>query len=156
MEEAEKLARNLVATGKLIRDRIIRAQAHHFRNSGARNRFGDLSLPQLEAARAIRLRSKVSMNELSVLLNVSPPSASAMVDRLVDKGVLNRLPSADDRRKVEISVSPEAIEYMDGIEEAIIQSFVELIEKIGPDTGRRWCDALDQARRILEEERVFV
>jgi DNA-binding MarR family transcriptional regulator len=85
-------------------------------------------------------------------LGVSPPSASVMVDRLVEKGLLSREPSREDRRKVLVSVSPEALQRIDRMEETILQSFVDLVEKIGPKTAGMWCQVLKKVREVQEEE----
>jgi DNA-binding MarR family transcriptional regulator len=74
-----------------------------------------------------------------------------MVDRLVEKGLLSREPSREDRRKVLVSVSPEALQKIDTIEESILQSFVDLVEKIGPKTARMWCQVLKRVREVQEE-----
>jgi DNA-binding MarR family transcriptional regulator len=74
-----------------------------------------------------------------------------MVDRLVEKGLLSREPSRKDRRKVLVSVSPEALKKIDTIEETILHSFVDLVEKIGPKTAQMWCQVLKKVRETQEE-----
>lgn len=151
MNEAEKLARNIFTTGKLIKDLVFRVQTKHLKKSGMQKRYGELSMPQLEAVKIIRRKGAVSMIELSELLRVAPPSATTMVDRLVEKGILVRRQSEVDRRKVIVEVSDGAIEAIIGVENAMIQTFVELLEKIGSDTGQKWCDVLDQVKSALAE-----
>ena len=51
--------------------------------------LGGLSIPQFTAATAIHERGEVTVKELARILGVSPPSASVMVDRLVEKGVVD-------------------------------------------------------------------
>lgn len=152
MEEIELLARYIFSTGKLMRDRIFRVQTEYLLSSGNREKFSELTLPQLEMIKIVRGRGQVSMSELSGLLKVSPPSASTMVERMVEKGLLERKQSVEDRRKVVVTISPEAIEDIQGIEDAILQSFVELLEKVGPETARKWCDVLEQVKVVLENE----
>jgi DNA-binding MarR family transcriptional regulator len=97
----------------------------------------------------VRTLGQITMTELSSQLCVSPPSASAMVDRLVEKGILTREHSTEDRRKVMVRVSPEAMEDIKGVEETILSSFVDLVEKIGPETARKWCEVLERVESVL-------
>jgi DNA-binding MarR family transcriptional regulator len=92
----------------------------------------------------------VSVTELAALLGVSPPSVSAMVERLVERGLLTRTPSNRDRRKVVIRVSPEAIENIARVEAIILSSFVELVEAVGAKTTQKWCDVLEKIKTVLE------
>ncbi len=149
MNEVEKLARNIITTGKMIKELVFNVQTKHLKECGAHKRFGGLSLPQLEVVKLVRKKGAVSMIELSEMLRVAPPSATTMVDRLVEKGILVRRQSEVDRRKVIVEVSPVAIEDIIGVENAVIDMFVELLEKIGSDTGKKWFDVLEQVKLAL-------
>lgn len=61
-----------------------------------------------------------------------------MLDRLVEKEILTRKYSMEDRRKVAVRVSPEDMVDIKGFEETILHSLVEPIEKLGrkpPENG---------------------
>jgi DNA-binding MarR family transcriptional regulator len=145
-------ARFILATGKLIQDRVFKIQSAHLAAGGKRRTYGDLSVPQLYAIMRIRQRGPLSMKELADVLDVTPPSASAMVDRLVEKGILVREPGIEDRRKVMVQVSPEALKDMQQLEKAILRSFVQIVEQIGPATARKWCEVLDRVYAVLVKE----
>jgi DNA-binding MarR family transcriptional regulator len=152
MMEVKKLARNIFSTGKLIQDRVFRVQTTQLEKIGKRDKFGDLTVAQLHAILMIHMRNQVSINELSNLLSVSPPSASVMVDRLVEKGILLRKPCKQDRRKVEIRISENAIDTIESVEEAILQSFVQIVEEIGSKTAKQWCDVLEKVKPVLQKD----
>ena len=97
----------------------------------------------------VRVRESVSVTELAALLGVSPPSVSTMVDRLVERRMLTRTPSSEDRRKVVIRVSTEAIDEIARVEETVLASFVELVRAVGPETTRKWCEVLRHIKQIL-------
>ena len=150
-QETIDQAKLIFGTGKMIRDRVLRIlSAHHCVDGG--QECCDISGPQMFAILALRDRGQMTITELSEMLDVSAPSASAMVDRLVDKGVLTREHSREDRRKVVVGVSPEAAEKVDRVQEKILQSFVELVEKIGPETARQWCQVLERVRAVMIQE----
>ena len=94
----------------------------------------------------------VSITELSHLLGVSPPSASNMVERLVEKGLLVREPSPDDRRKVVISVAPPVVAEIRHVEESVLGLFVGLVERLGPETARKWCEVLAAIKTVIEAD----
>ena len=108
-KEALEHARFIFTTGKLIQDRIFRIQASQLVAEGRDAHEEELSLPQLHTVHVLHENGPVTVSELAAVLGVSPPSASVMVERLVEKGLLSREPSRKDRRKVLVSVSPEAL-----------------------------------------------
>lgn len=151
MQENETLAqaRYIFTTGKIIRDHIFRVQSSHLAACGKSEALGELSIPQYHTIMVVRMWGQITMTELSAQLGVSPPSASAMVDRLVGKGILIREHSREDRRKVVVRISPEALKDIEGLEDTILRSFVELVEKIGPETARKWCEVLERVKSVL-------
>ena len=144
-------ARFILTAGKMIRDRVFRNITGHVDMNGEGCGFGELSFPQIHAVHVTRERGTVTVTELADMLGVSPPSASAMVDRLVEKGVFKREQSREDRRKVVVSVSSKALEQFDVIEKNILQSFINLVEGIGPDTARKWCEVLKRVKEVQEQ-----
>jgi DNA-binding MarR family transcriptional regulator len=118
------------------------------------DRFGELSAPQMNMLMVIKVREAVSVTELAALLNVSPPSVSTMVDRLVERGLLTRTPSDQDRRKVVIRVTPDALKDIAQVEEMILGSFVELVDAVGPETTQKWCEVLHQIKQVLEKNQL--
>lgn len=152
MEKIEKLALNIFTTGKLIRNRVFKVQSRQLAAMGKKEAIVDLTAAQLHTMIMVHMRGRLSMNELSDTLGVSPPSTTVMVDKLVEKGILARNHSDKDRRKVFVEISPQAVSVMVDVENAILESFVELVEKIGPETAEKWSEVLEAVRPILEEE----
>jgi DNA-binding MarR family transcriptional regulator len=145
-------ARYIFTTGKKIHDRILRIQAAHLAGAGRPLGCGDLSMPQLQAVMLVRKIGTVSVSELASRLGVSAPSASNMVDRLVEKGLLLRKPSATDRRRVDVHVAPRALQNLAELEDAVISYFVSLVERLGPETSGKWCEVLSSVDAVLEAE----
>jgi DNA-binding MarR family transcriptional regulator len=138
----------------MIHDRVMRISTGACMRFGKEDRFGELSAPQMNMMMMIRVRQAVSVTELADLLGVSPPSVSNMVDRLVERGLLTRTPSEQDRRKVVIQVSPAALKDIAKVEAMILSSFVELVEAVGPETTRKWCEVLQQIKQVLEKKQL--
>ncbi len=144
-------ARYIFFTGKVIHDQILNIQSRYLASAHS-GPFKDLSVAQLHVIRTVRSHQELTMSALAELLNVSPPSASAMVDRLVEKGALSREHSTEDRRKVVVRISPQAIKHAEEVESAIMELFVKLVEKIGPETTTQWCRVLERIKSVLTQE----
>jgi DNA-binding MarR family transcriptional regulator len=70
-----------------------------------------LTLPQIKALIFLYDNGDRSMTELAVGLAVSLPSASELVDRLMDRGLVDRATDPADRRRVLVSLTERAIAY---------------------------------------------
>ncbi len=145
-------ARYIFRTGKLIRDRIFRIHTRLLAQDASRGKYRELSMPQVHAIMVARDRDQATITEIAGVLGVSLPSASAMVDRLVEKGILVRRHDRRDRRRVLVSVAPKAVREIEKINDTILQSFVDLVEKIGPETTAQWCEVLRRVNQVLEKE----
>ena len=154
MNEQEKIerARYIATTGKVIWERIIRIQTDCLSQSSGAKAFQDLSLQQFNTILTVRRHEPVSMTELAQLLGVSSPSASNMVDRLVEKGALERESSPEDRRKVVISVSPSVVEEIQQVESSVLGLFIGLVERVGPQISKNWCEVLSAVKTAVEAE----
>jgi DNA-binding MarR family transcriptional regulator len=150
--ESRRIARYIFTNGKVIQDKIIRWHTMQVARGSSKSMYKEVTMSQLHTIMSIYNRGEVSMTELSALTNVSPPSASVMVDRLVEKGILVREHSERDRRKVMVKISPKAVKGIRQIEEGILQSFTGLVEDIGPETAQKWCDVIEKVKTVLEKE----
>jgi len=113
-----------------------------------------LTVSQLNMLSAIRQHGGTTIKKLATALQVSAPSASAMVDRLVEIGALTREQNPDDRREVIVSMSSEAAQVIERIEEQILEGIAELLEKIGPGHARQWCDVYRRILEVIAKEKV--
>ena len=140
-----KQAREIFGVAKMLRHHVLSSLAKVEGNCA----HGDLSMAQMNLILAVRARGEVTMSELAESLSVSPPSVSVMVDRLVEKGLLNRERATNDRRKVVIQVSPNADQHIVEMEERVVATFVELLEELGPETATKWHEVLKKVERVL-------
>ncbi len=67
-----------------------------------------LSLGQIKATAYLASHGRRSVGEIAAGLGVSLPTASELVDRLVDIGFVERGPNPADRRQVLVWLTPEA------------------------------------------------
>lgn len=143
-DEFEQIARRAHAAILAVRQRVFLEHSAH--NAGLTCVAKELTLPQVSTLAVIRDRERMTIKEIAEATKVSAPSASAMVDRLVDLGVCIRRPSTVDRREVQVSLSPEGAQAVEAMEGQILGALFGLLEELGPEYARQW-DAVNQ--RIL-------
>lgn len=78
------------------RQRVMLAHLHQCSQSPA----------QLHVLGVLREGGPTTVSQLASRLGISPPSASAIVDRMVDGGLVDRERSEEDRRTVGVSLTP--------------------------------------------------
>ena len=149
-------ARYIFTTGRSIRDFVDRNVAQLLAAEGKRSVCGELSVNQMHALMLIQKREKVSISELAALMGVSAPSASAMVERMVEKGALTRAPSARDRRRMEVRIAPAVQEDFERVNEVLLAAFERLVAKAGAETASMWCQVLERLKQVLDAEETAV
>lgn len=65
----------------------------------------EISLPQLHVLVTLQENGPMMVSELAQLFRISPPSASSLVDRMEEHGLVQRLRDVDDRRVVHVEIS---------------------------------------------------
>ncbi len=80
----------------------------------------DVSLPQMQVLATLQDRGSMTVSELANSFSVSPPSASAIIDRMEERGLVRRTRSDTDRRVVTVEISQHG--------QTIVQEFAGLRE----------------------------
>lgn len=149
-ESVLEQARLLHKTIKQLQTRVLLKNAP--KDLGLPDAPKELTLPQLSTLLAIRDRRELSLKDVAEATGVSAPSASVMVDRLVDLGVLTREAGRQDRRAVRLALSKEGERVVETLEEQLLRALVDLIEQVGPELARQWCEVYARIQEIIDEE----
>lgn len=137
--------------GMLMRKHMLKV--HVDAHNDTAGEFPDnLSPPQIQMMITIKMMEECTISELAESLSVSAPSASTMVDRLVEKSALIRERSKKDRRVVVVQLSESARSQIEHMEKAMLESFMKTIEKIGPELTEDWCNVISRVNEALQEE----
>jgi len=154
--DAESLeqAKLIYETGRLLHARFLHRYSAASAYLDSKSLAHALTAAQVNMLVAIRDHDGTTIKKLAKTLDVSAPSASAMVDRLVEVGVVTREQNPKDRREVVVRVSPQAAQLADKIEEQILQGIVEMIEKVGAEYARKWTEVYEKIREVLAEEQL--
>jgi DNA-binding MarR family transcriptional regulator len=73
---------------------------------------GDLTVPQLRALLHVRRRPGEGLSPLADHLGMSAPAASALVDRLVRAGLVDRAADPAERRRIQLRLTAEGSEQV--------------------------------------------
>ena len=110
----------------------------------------NMSTPQLKALLLISDEEAIRMRELARKLGGSFSNATVLVDRLVDRGLVERLPDPDDRRVVLVRATGEGqalIEQLVTSWRALSESVLDVMDAEDLAALRRGLAALLEASK---------
>lgn len=84
-----------------------------------------LSLSQLRVLYFLRRRSRSSLSEVANYLDVTRPTMSAMVERLVQRGLIDRIVDPTERRRIILTLTPEGTAEMERVYDATLASVAD-------------------------------
>ncbi len=146
-------AREIYRTVRLLKGRLCRKFQGRTRVASGLDGCNELTFVQSNVLMAIEERGELSVKELADMLHVSRPSASVMVDRLVDMGLLVREQSQKDRREVRIRLSDPGLVRFQEMERQVLEYISALLVQLGPDFSAQWCDVYARIREVIAAEK---
>lgn len=90
----------------------------------------DLTMPHLITLRKLQRMGHCSMKRLNDAMHFSPGGGTAIVDRLSQAGLVARAHSPGDRRKVEVSLTPEGEAFYDQLVAGLQGEFMGIQERL--------------------------
>lgn len=88
------------------------------------------TLTHFEVLMYVAERGPVTMKSIASWLHITPPSASALVDKLVGKKLLSRVEKDNDRRTIHITLGGEAHKLFKQLREKKIAIFKSIFAKL--------------------------
>ncbi len=114
--------------------------------------FPDLTIPQLNMMMTCHDIGPSTIKEIATDLEVSAPSVSAMVDRLVELRMLTREQSAHDRRQVVVRLTDLGDNTVLRMEEYMVKALAEVLTRVGPQFAEKWCEVYQEINRIYGDD----
>lgn len=111
----------------------------------------DVSMPQMHILIGLQERGPTTVSDLAVSLEISIPSASAIVDRMEDHGLVRRVRDEDDRRVVHVTITERGAQI---VEEMVGLHHEGACRLLGAMTGEELehvTRALAAVQRVLSE-----
>lgn len=107
-----------------------------------------MTLLQLTALHLIGALAPLILTDLGKALGTRPPATSAMVDRLVNAGLVRRVPDVQDRRRVQLTLTADGKLIIGEIDSDTARRLQAVLEGISPQIHRHLIDVLrDTVRR---------
>lgn len=116
MSTNEERAEHLIAIDHLIRQLIWQSQKQLLQTL-SRPDIG-LTLPQMITLFAIRGAGTCRMSELAEITQQSAGTLTGIVDRLIEDRLVGRVRDVDDRRVVQVTLTPQGEAHLERLEQA--------------------------------------
>ena len=117
----------------------------------------DLTMRQLHVLVAASQPEGVAVHELAKALGTSPPTASGLVNRLADKGLVTRVEDDADRRVRHIQLTDAGQETLTALDSAYERLLAEMVDLLDVDelaafrdNSRMMLDMVERARKHRE------
>jgi DNA-binding MarR family transcriptional regulator len=103
-----------------------------------------LSAAQLFVLQKLNESEAASLNELAARTRTHQSSVSVVVHRLVERGLIDRISSDDDARRIQLSITPAGSRLIERTEEPAPQRLMSAIEKLPQHHRRHLAELLEQ------------
>jgi len=147
-DERAALVSELIALNSQVHDRALTLV-------GPMPTPAELTMQQLRALGHVAKQPGMSGNELGARLGVSPPTASGLVERLVEKGLIARTDDADDRRVRRLHATEagmDVIRQMDSMFERALGAVLQVLSTDDLDLLCRGARAMLSALQQVSAE----
>jgi len=106
-----------------------------------------LSQQQFNILRILRGADNwVTMNDIKELMIDKFPNATRLSDKLLDKGLIERKRSEQDRRIVYLAISKNGMELLETIDNDKNTSHMDFLNNITDEEAKQFSDVLDKMR----------
>lgn len=133
----EKIAENLIALLPFYHKKIFQGvtgmQAAQYRLLGTLLREGT-SLP---------------MSELGKRMYLSKPYMTVLVDQLIRDGYVRRIPDSDDRRVINIAITPAGSGYLKKAAVGHKETIIDMLSSLNKEDLEEFCRSLEKMRIII-------
>jgi DNA-binding MarR family transcriptional regulator len=109
----------------------------------------DLALSQVRMLALIERLPRCGIADLADYMGVSNAAVSRAVDRLVRRGLVDRSPSGDDRRAVDLEVTPTGRGTIRRYQAAVRRALDELTGSLEPERVQHAIALLDQLSLVM-------
>ncbi|WP_419875690.1 MarR family winged helix-turn-helix transcriptional regulator [Candidatus Pristimantibacillus sp. PTI5] len=134
----------------LLKDIIDRYEAANFLVNRRLNAMirelmpDDLTVDQFSTLRYLRSREKCTSSELADIFCVGKSSITAIITRLFDKNLIERLPDEKDRRVIYLALTQEGKQVCDRMEDKIHVLLAKYIERFPEQEAMKFIETFEK------------
>ena len=111
----------------------------------------DISPSHFHILVMLRETSKMAVSEIGKRLSISKPNMTPLIDKLVDEGMVERLPDSKDRRIINIALTSKGIEFMDAAKKQITNSLKSKLMSLSEEELEELSSSLKSINNILSK-----
>jgi DNA-binding MarR family transcriptional regulator len=111
----------------------------------------ELSYPQILVMYVLLETGPATMTQVADWLKISHGVATRTVDRLVEKGIVERERGEGDRRVVMVKLSGMGSDYAEKMIADHLEKMADVFESVGPEELAAFLELLDKVDRQLDE-----
>ena len=108
-----------------------------------------LTMPQIIALHALRWMGPMSIGGLGEHIRLSVSATSHLVERLVEKSMVERTEDPDDRRQKRVAIAPGGVEFTDRMHAARQEEFLQAVKTFDPEFRGQLANILEAAVQQL-------
>lgn len=124
----------------------------YFIRKRMRQRKGQIvSVPQVRALAYLSRHSDSTLNQLADYLAVSNATTCSLVDRLVQKGLIDRREDPKERRCVKLNLTSEGQQEYRELHNLAVSELAEILQELRPHQLKQVNEGLSILRNVLME-----
>jgi len=105
---------------------------------------GKVSFPQYFLLGYLGLQRHLTMSEIAAKMGHTTAAATGLVDRLEKLGYVRRMHVSDDRRKIEVQITPAGLCLVAQIREDMVTSLGDMMRLLTPAEQRAWVQVYEK------------
>jgi DNA-binding MarR family transcriptional regulator len=146
-DDSRQVANDILRKLRSLLRKITLHSKHLGKQSG-------LTLPQLVCMQAIRdsRAGEATAAEIATRVELSPPTVTGIIDRLMRAGLIAKERGTSDRRKVFITLTDEGHRRLDSVPQPLQVRFVQRIMAVDPEERRTILTSLERLVELMGAE----
>jgi len=105
---------------------------------------GKVSFPQYFLLGYLGLARHLTMSEIAGKMGHTTAAATGLVDRLEKLGYVKRTHASDDRRKIEVQITPAGLCLVAQIREDMVNGLGDMMRLLSPSEQRAWVQVYEK------------
>ena len=142
----------IVETDGLLKDYLESIVIKQIKSDMKDDGYNDVTPNHVHAALMLKSIAPCALKKFAATMRMSRAAASALVDRMVRAGLVQREANPENRREVLLTVNPEFETHVGHVRSEMIRWFEALTSKMGMENFEKWHTAMVALNKVLNEE----
>ena len=112
----------------------------------------EMSIPSFRTLTYLNHHQGASLSEVAEHMGLTPPSVCKMIDGLVSRGLVQRVTSPDDRRRVELALTPAGQAMLRSARAHTQSRLAEMLAGLSPEQLTQVAQSLKTLRAVFGTE----